>query len=1239
VATNKEQPRPPTPKGDAIASYLQLPSYGACPSSSSPSASDLPPPQASSPVSNLLMGSITATENISAPDNNNESSAPIADALDIKAEVKTAAVAAASRDQDSAVTASAKEEGEIENSGNAHYHVNKVKEMAYNALLAPLGPILRRLLIRPVLADRLAQYPLLQALSTNGRHAALGFLAAYLLSVLLIWIPLWLLSLMVTEWGVYFLLLSGAAYGGRCLLRLLAFPGTNVRVYGEIENEFARYGCRMLEGGCGAIEDFAKSLRAAGSAVSSGTAVDKSRKMLGVDENDGWDVVDVPATYERAVVYKNRVLGVFWEVLHCLLEENGQGYDPSCPARDSSISGSNGVRNGFYSLGENLSTCKDTCKRNLCCERTAANNNGELQRPNADVEGITLSPSCDGNHSPSNSSIDGASHCWTKTTKYGNNPLVGDIGNLGNLTKQARSDGKELLELLTSLLSDLSELESSAANILRNFDKKGQLKNAKLSEESMGGATKLLRRARELRELVSRINVPSPSDGDGNDGADGSSQHDEEEAGAEAVRHRLEEQGGTASTASAGSSGSTVGMVRSAVRAFASMIDPPPHESIFGLDVIRGSFLARYRGARQFWVQRGAGGGRLDVMLIPSSAGNGDAGRGSSLESFLPLSPRKGRVDEIVVRQQSDDSSRVGSNIGGKRRRAVLYCNPNAGLVEVATGMGLTGGNAVEEDKDGDGEKEPSCWTEYYIEHGYDVYLFNYAGYGRSFGGSRAWNYTTAGREFDHGVLGALKRVLFSTFLAFKPSSESLKSDAVAVAQHLVDVVGIDELVIHGESIGGMAAAGAARALTANVSDAPLTPTPSTLLICDRTFCNLEAVAQRLVGRWTGNAIRLLTPTWSTDVARDFLEARCTKIAANDCADEIIHDSSSLKTGLAFAGELTRGHTSGVGWMTSAPLEYRMTDMDDVGVANPRISASCGGGGAHLVKNPPTWPADKHVSWSEAYHFAASVKRIGKLATAAKKHLRATSLLNAEDAEEGVEVDYSSDNSSSAQLAPPADARSRPMQKDSEAKGLIKLWNTLACCDGLCGHPLGHAVREGFDCTVAWLCCAVVFGSQVLAEKAEKRLDKQKQSTAQGAVTTRLDGDSGRHVFLPEDFDLRPDGYQWNEDDLMTHPLPIPAVLSTLKEIAVQKNVLTREVESELNYVVGMLEYIVSRITSKEISALSLKWRSGQEYDEQGVISTGLFLNLHCGHNNQYSSEEREKLMALIRRSCGSGSV
>ena len=481
-----------------------------------------------------------------------------------------------------------------------------------------------------------------------------------------------------------------------------------------------------------------------------------------------------------------------------------------------------------------------------------------------------------------------------------------------------------------------------------------------------------------------------------------------------------------------------------------------------------------------------------------------------------------------------------------------------------------------------------TCWTEYYIENGYDVYLFNYAGYGRSFGGSSLNEITT---EYSHGCLGALKRVLFSTFLAFRPSSESLKQDAATVARHLVDVVGVDELIIHGESIGGMAAASAARALTAT------TGSPSrysTLLICDRTFCNLEAVAQRLVGSWTGIAIRLLTPTWSTDVARDFLAARCSKVVAQDASDEIIHDYSSLKTGLAFAGELTKGQTKNVGWMMSSPLEYLIADLDNVAIADSRLSSR-----TYQVKNPPSFPADKHITWSEAHHFAACIRRIGKVATAAKKQLKL------EEESEGIEVSLSSD------------ALSSNSQKKSDAKAFTKLWKTLACCDGLCGHPLGHAVKEGPDCTVAWLCCAVIFGSQILAEQAEKRWNNQI--------------DNNNRVFLPEDFDLRLQGYQSDDDSLLSHPLPMPVVISSLKNMSAEEKHSLKEVESELTYVIGMLEYIVSRLSSKDNVTLASRRRNGCE-EEQGVISTGCFLNLHCGHNNQYSSDERQKLIALIHR-------
>ena len=69
-------------------------------------------------------------------------------------------------------------------------------------------------------------------------------------------------------------------------------------------------------------------------------------------DDGGWQVMDVPATHHRVAVYGERVLGKFWEVLHCLLEEGRQRDD----------AGDGRGRNGFYSLGEAPLVCRDACK-------------------------------------------------------------------------------------------------------------------------------------------------------------------------------------------------------------------------------------------------------------------------------------------------------------------------------------------------------------------------------------------------------------------------------------------------------------------------------------------------------------------------------------------------------------------------------------------------------------------------------------------------------------------------------------------------------------------------------------------------------------------------------------------------------------------------------------------------------------------------------------------------------------
>lgn len=185
------------------------------------------------------------------------------------------------------------------------------------------------------------------------------------------------------------------------------------------------------------------------------------------------------------------------------------------------------------------------------------------------------------------------------------------------------------------------------------------------------------------------------------------------------------------------------------------------------------------------------------------------------------------------------------------------------------------------------------------------------------------------------------------------------------------------------------------------------------------------------------------------------------------------------------------------------------------------------------------------------------------------------------------------------------------------------MWTKLSCCDGLCGAPLGASVKEGMDVTISWLTSVLVFGSHVLADNAEKRLKKKAANTSIGLTNI----DSG--TFQIEDFDSRPDGH--DEYALVAYAIPIPEVLSSLKDL-VAENIIP-EVENELEYIIGCLTYIVSRLTSKENGIASTKYRfkpNNGEVDNSG----GCFLNLHCGHNNHYSTQERDQLMSIIRRCC-----
>jgi hypothetical protein len=286
-------------------------------------------------------------------------------------------------------------------------------------------------------------------------------------------------------------------------------------------------------------------------------------------------------------------------------------------------------------------------------------------------------------------------------TKFGNNPITGDIGNLTGLTTQARSDGKALLALLRKVLTGLDRLEEEASSILNSATRPTSPRS--LSEEGRQVTRALLASATELRDIVSSFKPQSSSgelqlDGD---------MDDDEDVSMEAVRNRLESE-----------SESAMDTIKSAGASILPLLDPPPHSSIFGLDVLRGSVLSRYRGSKQMWIPRPSGG-RLDAMFIPSASAPADG-----------------------------------------KRKALLYCNPNAGLIEVATGMSLAGGNIVPP-----GSKSHPSWVDFYTQHGYDVYLFNYAGFGRSDGSHLC---SIGDPTTTPGIIGAIRRIFHFIFFTFK---------------------------------------------------------------------------------------------------------------------------------------------------------------------------------------------------------------------------------------------------------------------------------------------------------------------------------------------------------------------------------------------------------------------------------------------------------------------------------------
>lgn len=168
---------------------------------------------------------------------------------------------------------------------------------------APVRFALIRILQTRCAADAVPS--ILYAVVNNGKIASLAFTAVYLL-FLSIWFPFWLLALVVSEWGVYAVLIGALFFGGRSFIRMIAFPGSNSGIAKEIETEFSKYSVRMLLAASNAIIEVLSVLVPL-SGSSEGSSISRG---------------DVASQWNHALSYKDRVLGVYLESLLYLFRQS-----------------------------------------------------------------------------------------------------------------------------------------------------------------------------------------------------------------------------------------------------------------------------------------------------------------------------------------------------------------------------------------------------------------------------------------------------------------------------------------------------------------------------------------------------------------------------------------------------------------------------------------------------------------------------------------------------------------------------------------------------------------------------------------------------------------------------------------------------------------------------------------------------------------------------------------------------
>eukprot|EP01084_Bolivina_argentea_P037786 69872_1 len=485
---------------------------------------------------------------------------------------------------------------------------------------------------------------------------------------------------------------------------------------------------------------------------------------------------------------------------------------------------------------------------------------------------------------------------------------------------------------------------------------------------------------------------------------------------------------------------------------------------------------------------------------------------------------------------------------GSKDGRCCVFCGPNAGLWE-------THGLAMQFRID---------WLAYYKSIGCSVMVLNYRGYGRSTG---------------------------------TPNPINLSRDVGQIMQWLKNEKGASRILIHGESIGGMVAAGAAR----RYCDVDT-------LVIDRSFGSLRAVAQRIVGSWAGPAVTMLA-MGRTNTAEDYISAVSrTKIIANDPNDEMIANTASAQVAVALRVELGVNNYS----PKYPPNIYAMSDY--LRVPPPSMIDNTNGVGKRRTMEGRTYtaPWEDKLTESLILHWAFSLRYIAHSCSSNSQSRRAP-FKRRENSYNGYplhsliqnDIEMVNRQNSCGPIGPIDDiAGEEDLSGDDDympdsyrihkshtstinASPLDKeLWKILLRIEGL-----NVCINLGLDAIRAWIVSAAVWGSRTTKLRASRERNNQSRRSAaeDNFLSIEEAVEMARHM---RSYPCQSEGQE--EDDCISACL-------------------------------DMLDYLAAR--SRIQTGLRTVEREGCEGGKGGI---GMLLPLHCGHNSEYPPYERLKLTEVL---------